>query len=184
TAQVLFQTDKDTTAYDPETGKTLWSYGTNTPSPIVSAVPGEGMIFIPGQDFVALKEGSDSSPPSLVWKSNKLRPAYASALYYRGDVYALSHAGILTCAQAATGKIRWQERLKKGSYWASPIAADGHIYCVSEEGVTSVVKCGEKPAIVSSNDVGDSIMATPAIAAGTIYLRSDRSLIAVGKPPA
>jgi outer membrane protein assembly factor BamB len=178
-AEVVFQTDKDTTAYDPETGKQLWSYGTNGPSSIVSSCSGEGMVFIPGQDFVALRREPDGGPPSVVWKSSKLRPAYASPLYHHGLVYAITHAGILSCAEALTGKILWQERLKSGAYWASPVIGDGKIYAVNEEGVTSVLKAGRKTGALSTNSVGETILATPAIAGGAIFLRSDRCLICI-----
>jgi len=178
-AEVLFQTEKDTTAYEPETGKKIWSYGANNPSAVVSAFTGEDLIFVPGQDFVALRRGPNGGSPTSVWKSSKLRPVYASALHHQGFVYVLGHAGILTCAEAASGKVLWQERLKKGNYWASPIAADGRIYAVNEDGVTSVIKPGEHPTILSTNDIGANVLATPAIAGGAIYLRSDHCLFCI-----
>jgi outer membrane protein assembly factor BamB len=179
-AEVIFQTDKDTTSYEPQTGKRLWSYGANSPSPVASPIFGKGMTFVAGQEFVALKRGPNGGTPAVVWKSSKLRPAYASPLYHQGYVYVLTQAGILACAQATTGKVLWQERLKNGSYWASPVAAGGNIYAVSEEGSISVVQAGEQPKILSTNEIAETILATPAIADGAIFLRSDQHLICIG----
>jgi outer membrane protein assembly factor BamB len=60
------------------------------------------------------------------------------------------------------------------------VIADGKLYAVNEEGLTSVVKLGEKPEVLATNELNDTILATPAIADGAIYLRSDRYLYCIG----
>ena len=73
----------------------------------------------------------------------------------------------------------WQQRLG-GIFFASPVAGDGKIYYVSETGVTHVLKAGRTPEVLAANDLGDRFLASPAIAQGRIYLRSDRTLFAIG----
>jgi outer membrane protein assembly factor BamB len=179
--EVIFQTEKDTTAYEPQTGKKTWSYEASGPSSVVSPTSGGGMLFISGGEFVAFRKDRDRGRPVVAWKSNKLRPAYASPVFHDGFIYVLTHAGILSCSEAASGKLLWQERLKSGSYWASPLVADGKIYAVSEDGVTSVVRFGEQPKLLSASGIGETILATPAIAGGAIFLRSDQHLVCIGK---
>jgi outer membrane protein assembly factor BamB len=178
-AHVVFQTDKEATAHDAKTGKKIWSYTANNPSPVASPIGGDGMIFISGDEFAALKRGTIGDTPPVVWKSSKLRPAYATPLYYQGFVYAITHAGILSCAHAASGKVVWQERLKKGNYWASPLAADGKIYAINDAGAASVAKAGNQSSILSVNEIGETILATPAIAGGAIFIRSDQHLTCI-----
>src|SRR5205823_14418914 len=120
--------------------------------------------------------------PEVLWQNNKLSPrGYPSPLYYQGRVYAVSSQGVVLCADAADGKVLWDERVK-GPIAASAVAADGKIYVVSEKGACTVLKAGgEKAAILGTNDLNDGIMATPAISNGCIYLRSDKSLYCIGE---
>jgi outer membrane protein assembly factor BamB len=61
-----------------------------------------------------------------------------------------------------------------------PVAGDGKVYFVSETGETYVLKAGRMPAVLAANDLGERFLASPAIAHGRIFLRSDRTLFAVG----
>lgn len=74
----------------------------------------------------------------------------------------------------------WQMRLD-GVFFASPVAADGKVYFASQTGETVVVKAGREPAILARNDLGERLVASPAIAGGLILLRSDARLFAIGR---
>jgi outer membrane protein assembly factor BamB len=82
---------------------------------------------------------------------------------------------------AKTGERLYQQRIsdKAGSYSASPIAADGKVYFSSEDGEVFVIKAGAKFELLSTNPVGEVMMATPAISDGMIFIRSQKHLIAV-----
>ncbi len=177
--EVVFQTDAEASAYDPETGQQHWSFATGTLSSVVSPLWEDGLVLVSGGEFTALRPGKDSSPPVVIWKTNKLNSSYASALCYQGRVYALNSAGVLNCASLADGKPLWQERTSKGPFWASPVAADGKIYVVNEEGTTTVIQVGDQPRVLATNALGETMLATPAIADGAIYLRSDQHLFCV-----
>jgi outer membrane protein assembly factor BamB len=177
--EVLFlQSPKELTAVSPETGAKVWKYDGKGIGTISSAVVGNGMIFLPAGDLLAIRP-NDKGLPEEAWSQTKLRPATASPLYYQDRIYSLGGAGVLNCGEAATGKILWQERLK-GPFSASPVAADGRVYCTNETGATFVVQLGDKPMVVSTNDLGETILASPAISGGAIYLRSDQHLWCVG----
>jgi outer membrane protein assembly factor BamB len=75
----------------------------------------------------------------------------------------------------------WQQRLE-GVFSASPVAADGKIYFVSENGETLVMKAGRSPELLARNDLGVRSVASPAVAGGQIFLRSDNEIFCIGKP--
>jgi outer membrane protein assembly factor BamB len=177
-SEVLFQTGKEITAYDPQTGKQRWTHVAGLSSSS-SPTLGNGQILIPGGEFTVLKAGGDSATPEVVWKSNKIKTGYASPVYHDGRIYTLNSTGILNCNDAADAKSLWQQRLK-GPFWASPVIADGRLYAVNEEGTTFVVELGDQPKLLSENKIEDKFLATPAIANGSIFLRSDKALYCIG----
>jgi outer membrane protein assembly factor BamB len=111
---------------------------------------------------------------------------------YQDRIYNVNSTGVLTCAgkdpidnETAKGektvKEFWQERLKKGKYWASPIAADGKVFVFNDEGVCTVVQAGGESAVVlGTNDLKQEIMGTPAIADGAIYIQTVTGLYCIG----
>ena len=75
----------------------------------------------------------------------------------------------------------WRERLG-GMYTASPVAGDGKIYMMSETGETLVLRAGRSPEVISRSSIDGRILATPAIAAGQLFIRTDDRQIAIGSP--
>jgi outer membrane protein assembly factor BamB len=173
-------------AYDPVTGELLWHAGTPRQTPIPSAVFHDGLIYLTrgyrNSPYLALRPGGrgDVSASHMVWRAPGGGSYAASLVYYDGLLYFTNDVGVLTCADAKTGARVWQMRLD-GVFFASPVAADGKIYFVSQTGETIVVKAGRVPAILARNDLGERLVASPAIAGGQIFLRSDGMLFAVGK---
>jgi outer membrane protein assembly factor BamB len=182
-AEVLLQSPKELTAVDSATGQKRWGFETKGIATASSAVADNGTIFLPASEFTALKPRTDGGTPDLIWASNRLRPGYSSAVVHKDRVYTLNQ-GILVCADAADGKILWQERLK-GPFSASPVIADGKLYAVNEEGQTFVVQLGDKPQLLATNELKsakekDYFLATPAISGGAIFLRCDGHLWCIG----
>jgi outer membrane protein assembly factor BamB len=178
--EILFQAGAELVAYDPGTGKQRWSYAGEDLSTIPSPIIAKDLVLVPGKQTAALKPNPNLGTPDVVWSSVKVKASgYATPLYYRDRVYTLN-AAILVCADAATGKPLWDLRVK-GPIDASPIAADGRIYIVNEKGLTQVIQLGEQPEIIAENNLADDILATPAIANGAIFLRSDKMLYCIGK---
>jgi outer membrane protein assembly factor BamB len=100
-----------------------------------------------------------------------------------GDrVFTVNGAGVLTCGEAATGKRLWQLRLK-GPFSSTPVAAGGRMYLVNEKGLVQVVDITQSQgALISELDLAQTVLCTPAIANGAIYLRSDGRLWKLAKP--
>ena len=91
------------------------------------------------------------------------------------DLYWNSDDGIATCADAATGAVRWQSRLGEGTL-ASPLAAAGRVYFFGREGKTLVVKPGETCEKLAENRLDGVLIATPAASGKSLIVRSDTHL--------
>lgn len=84
------------------------------------------------------------------------------------------------CAgKAATGEVVWQERLG-GSFSASPVSAEGHIYFVSDNGETTVIEAGPEFHVLARNPLGEKVQASPAPSQGQVFLRTERHLFCIG----
>ena len=117
--------------------------------------------------------------PSVAWKSPAgFASGFASPVFHKGRLYGLTGTGV-KCLDAKDGKEIWSERAA-GPFSASPVIADGKLYLVNEKGTTFVFTLGEKPELVSKNVLNDTFLATPSIANGAIYLRSDGALYCIG----
>ena len=107
----------------------------------------------------------------------------ATPVLYRGHLYVLSNAGMLTAYRADTGAEVYKERIGGTSYTASPVAADGRLYLVSEQGEVRVVKAaGADTELLAVNKLDDICLATPAISAGALFVRTQHFLYALGRP--
>lgn len=177
----LLQSSKGISAVDPKTGKEIWNY-TEGASTIPSSAITSDMIYVPSHGITALRPVGGDSTPEIVWRERRLSPSTASPLVYRGKVYTTNRAGVLTCADAKTGKTVWRLRLT-GPFSGTPIAANGHLYFVNEKGNIIVVNTagGDRGEIVTQKDLKEAILCTPALSDGAFYVRSDGHLWKFGR---
>ena len=117
----------------------------------------------------------------VVWQVPTGAPYISSLVYDGGLLYMASDIGAISVIDAETGKRLWQERVN-GLFSASPVTGDGKVYFVSETGEVIVLRAGRQPQVIARNDIGERLMASPAISNGQIFLRSDGSLFAIGTP--
>ena len=130
-----------------------------------------------------LRGRGDLTETNLLWKNSRSLPNVPSPLVYRGVLYTLKEGGILTSFDMRTGEIVKQARLQgaPGDYYASPVAADGKIYAVSEEGKIAVIQAGAQWQVLRVNDLGDGCKGTPAIADSRLYVRTYGTLYCFAK---
>jgi len=178
-ALVLLQGSTRLSACDPATGDEVW-YLERENDAIASSVVAGKVLYMPSpKGLAALELQPNLAPPKVLWEEQKLGPTTASPVVLGGRVYCL-RGPILVSGDAKTGEVGGQLRLT-GPFSASPIAAGGLLYCVNETGQVHVVKPGEKEAtLVATNALGETILGTPAVANGAMYLRSDRHLWKIG----
>ena len=97
-----------------------------------------------------------------------------------GDVVYLCGPGSLAAHDAKTGAEIYKGAIAKGAHWSHMVAADGHVYATSQEGVTDVIRAGREFEKVASNTLPDKMFGSPAVADGRIYFRGYGYLWAVG----
>lgn len=108
-------------------------------------------------------------------------PEVPSPLFHDGFVYFVKNGGVLTCLELETGKRAYQIRTRgTGTHYASPIMADGKLFCTAGNGRITVLSLGPKPKTLAVNDMGDRTYATPAIVDGILYVRTHKRLFAFG----
>lgn len=171
---VLLQSPSRLTAHEPRTGRQVWSHAAGCSS-IPSVVAADGMVFLPSGGLTALKPQPGSEAVEVAWTEPQLGPGSASPLVHKGQVYVINSAGVLTCGDAASGKLLWRLRIK-GTFWATPAVAGDYLYSVNQEGLAQVVQLGKQGELVSENPLGEAVLASPAVAEGAVYFRSDAHL--------
>ena len=118
----------------------------------------------------------------IAWKSTRGLPYVPSPLFYEGRLYLVKNGGLASCLDARTGEFRYQEeRLGAlGDYYASPVAAAGKICAASQPGVLVVYRAGDTLEVLARNALDEPVIATPAIAGGTLYVRTKTLVYAFG----
>jgi outer membrane protein assembly factor BamB len=164
---------------EPSTGNILWTVeqGDNW-AQIPRPVFGHGLVYISGGYFGPLVQAirpegrGDITASHVVWSlKHSSVPLNPSPVLVGDELYLVNDAGIGSCLDAHTGKLHWRERLG-GGYYASPLAADGRIYFFDTSGTTTVIRPGPKFEVLATNNLGEKIMASPAIVDKAIVLRT------------
>lgn len=171
-------------AYDPATGKELWSMSGATVEVVPMIVVGKDLAYsASGRNgpFLAFRAGGngDVTNTHLAWRVVRGGPHVPSPILVGGRLYTVGDTGIATCLDAETGKLIWQKRLPD-RFSASPVEAGGLLYFPGESGVTYVVRAADWFEVVARNDLGSPILASPAVAGGRLLLRTQDELVCIG----
>jgi outer membrane protein assembly factor BamB len=184
--ELIINSSERVDAYDPRTGAFLWHTGGTNQFPIPSPTFHDGVLYMSrgyrSGPYMAIRPGGrgDVSASHVVWQINTGAPYISSLVYDGGLIYMANDVGAITVVDAATGSRVWQERVD-GIFSASPVAGDGKVYFVSETGETIVLRAGREPRVIAKNDIGERLIASPALSDGQIFLRSDGQLFCVGR---
>jgi hypothetical protein len=177
---VLLQSYTRLSALDPATGQEVWGLDRKC-NVIPSSAQAGKMLYVPGFDTgLAAFELQPGGPPRLLWDNLKLNPDTASPLVCDDRIYVLKGA-ILAIGDAKTGDIIAQVRLK-GPFSASPVSDGSLLFCISEEGAAQVLPLGEKEPKPTESKLEETVLATPAIANGALFVRSDKHLWKIASP--
>lgn len=128
---------------------------------------------------------TESGNQHIAWSLKLAAPYHPSPLIYRGQVYVLYDRGYINCYDAKTAQeIYTRQRLDPGSdkFTASPVAADGKIYCLSEDGDVFVLRAGPKFEVLAKNSLDEMALATPALVRGSMLIRTQSKLYRIGTP--
>jgi outer membrane protein assembly factor BamB len=179
------------TGHDLETGKELWrANGLNPDNDpfyriIASPVIFNEIVYVPTRvrPLLALKAGGrgDVTGSHVLW-STANGPDVPTPVTDGKYFYVVNDRGVMWCLDAKSGaEIYGPQRIKSGTYSASPVLADGKIYVTNEDGLTTVVKAGPKFEVLAENALNDYCLSSPAISDGQIFIRTAQYLYCIGK---
>jgi outer membrane protein assembly factor BamB len=181
------------TGHDLDTGKELWRGGGFNPDNnpfnrvISSAVADGDTVYVPTRvrPLIAYRGGGngDVTRSHQIWQFAN-GPDVPSPTLDSRYLYSINDRGIAYCLDRKTGQEVYSgQRLRPGTYSASPVLADGKIYITSEEGVTTVLKAGPKFEILSENEMEEYTLSSIAVSGGQLFVRTQGHLYCIGRRP-
>jgi outer membrane protein assembly factor BamB len=174
--EVVMQCGKNIVAVDPRSGAEQWviEEGRDT---ISSATPAGGLLLLPGDDMLALDVGQSATAPEVAWRKSRVTPSNASAVVSGDRFYSLK-GSVLIAASVEDGEVFWQQRLSGlGGTWATPVVAEGRLFVFDQAGVGLMIEDrGDSAETVGEVDLGEGVLASPAIAQGHLIVRGVNSL--------
>ena len=175
------------TGVEPASGEVLWDrsvFDTNTNERAISSPVVAGDLVIGTCGFttnpkhcVAIRPGRDGAEE--VWRVEKSVPHIPSPLVVGEHVYLWEDKGIVSCLRHADGTQVWKGRVP-GDIFGSPVVAGDHIYAVTRDGLIHCIQAGPELRILGGTDLDELCRATPAIAHGRLYVRTETRLHAFG----
>lgn len=186
------------TAHNSSNGKMVWSCGGFNPEgtgewPAIASPLAIGNLAVVcvGRDDrhqahvygIRLGGEGDVTETHRAWQRDDLGVFVSSPVAYKGRVYLLRHRGELACIDPADGKTLWSDAFPKdkGSYYASPLIANGILYAAREDGVVFAALVDGKFELLSENPMGERIVASLVPVSNRLLIRGDRHLFCVGK---
>ena len=181
------------TGHDPKTGEQVWRMGGLNPDGagnyriVASPVVVDGMIYAPTRrrPLLALAAGDAADMvDSVVWKwDGPGAPDVPTPVCDGTYFYMVDDRGQVTCLKAKTGDVVWgPERTARGVVSASPILADGKLYLLNEDAVTTVVSAEPEFKILATNELdGTYTLSSPIVSGSQLFIRTATHLYCIGK---
>ncbi len=186
--ELVINSQRRVAAYDPQTGRELWTVRGMTFEVIPTPVVGEGLVFASsgraGPTYAIRPGGSgDVTATHVAWSTPKGSPFVPSGVVHNGLLYLINDMqSILTVYEAKTGTLVYQGRLgvaQREGFSASPVVVNGEVFFTNDDGETFVVKAGREFNLLHTNSLGERTLASPALVDGIWYWRTVSSLVAV-----
>lgn len=187
--QVVVSASNRVRSYDAATGKLVWEASGLGSNVIPAPVTTDGLVFVmsghrnPNLMAIRLgREGDLTGTDAIVWTNSRGNSYTASPVLHDNKLYFITDSGMLSCLNALTGEAYYQQQRLPNPYnfKASPVGADGKLYLATEEGDVVVVKMGEEFEVLATNTLrNQTFIATPAVAGGSLYLRSQEALYCI-----
>ena len=178
-------------AFDPATGRELWSAAGMSPLVYSSPSFGEGTVIALGGFFgsaIFIKPGGegDVTGKRLFYEQRMKKHTIGSPIVKDGYVYACVTDGFGQCYELATGRLVWEERLPSsgasGQTWASANLVGDKLYVVNQSGDTIILRAAPKFEVLATNSVGELSNSTLALSNGEIFLRTHAALYCIAEP--
>jgi len=183
--------------YDPKSGRELWRLGGSSKLTAPTPIFANGLHIVasgraPERPVFAVRPGAHgdvtlapgaTTNTYVAWSKTGRGSYMPTPLAYRGILYVLANNGVFDTYDITTGNEIYRQRLPLvgSGYSASPVAADGKIYVSNEDGEMLVIESGATFKHLATNSMGETLMATPALSQGVMYVRGSHTLFAIGR---
>jgi outer membrane protein assembly factor BamB len=171
-------------AYRLDDGQELWraDHGAGFSVTPMAAYESGLVVFATGYmraDFVAVDPTGtgDVTDTHIKWRIPGA-PTMSSFVAAAGRLYAVNNKGILHCIDVKSGEVLNRKRLR-GNFSSSPLLAAGNLYLGNREGVMYVVSCSAELNTIASEQLDNSIMASPMLIEDDFVVRTDKRLIRI-----
>jgi outer membrane protein assembly factor BamB len=187
---------KNRGGYDFETGKEVWKMSGGGDIQIPTPIVGNDLIYFNSahgrsSPIIAVRTNAvgditlkepETSNEYIKWSLPRGGSYMHTMLLYKNHLYNVNWNGALICLDPITGKEIYNAKLgNTKSFIASPVASDGKLYIVDEEGTIYIVADGDEFKLLAEIPMNDICMTAPAITDGMIVFRTQKFLIGVGK---
>jgi outer membrane protein assembly factor BamB len=170
-------------AHDPLTGGERWRVKNERGDIAASPAFGGGLVFTSndGAELLAIRPGGsgDVTASHVVWNSKKGLPDVSSPVCDGTYLLQSAPGGMLTCFDAATGNLHWEEYIDTSAMSSFIIAGDLAYLCC-EDGSTRIIRVAAAYQPAGRGEVGEPIYATPVFMKGRIYVRGEKNLFCIG----
>jgi len=185
--QIIHSGQNHSKGYDLQTGQEIWKASGLSQRPVACPIVyGDVGFFASARggailQAIPLNQKGDISKNGIAWTVNKQTPDIPSLLLSENRLYFTgANSGILTCVNAETGEPFFApQRLPIGGVYSSPVAANGYVFITGRDGKTAVVNDAVTFGVVSTNDIGEPVDATLALADEEIFIRGENHLFCV-----
>ena len=183
--QIVVAATQKVRSYDFETGDLIWEVAGLGRNQIPAPVHQDDLVYVMSgfiaPNLMAIRLGGLgdlTGTDAIVWSNKQANSYTPSPVLSDNQLFVLTDGGVLTNFNATTGEVHYRQRLPgAANFKASPVGVNGKLYLSSEEGNVFVVKMGPEFELLATNTLEDAVfIATPAIADGEIFLRSQNSL--------
>ncbi len=187
--QLLLSGSKSICSYNPDDGKRYWIMDGPTEQFVASLIYNKGLLFVtggfPDKHILTIDptgKGNITKTKHIKWRKYNRGVSYVpSPVAYDDAFYIVSDNGIGTCYDARTGNVRWQKRMGRRHSASLVASAAGTIYFLDDDGITHVIKVGEKFEQIAKNELNEATYASPVVSQGNIFIRGKKHLFCIGK---
>jgi len=169
-------------AYDPATGKEIWTVRYPEHSSASRTLFGNGLLYIntgfgKAQLLAVRPDGKgDVTKTHVAWAIKKAVPKKPTGVLVGDLMFSCDDGGVALCIDARTGKAVWSARVG-GKHSAAALYAKGRIYFIDEDkGTTTVIEPGREFKVLTKNKLDAGCMASPAVSGNALFLRTKTHL--------
>jgi len=188
--QLLMSWPKRLVAYDPKSGRELWTCSGLNPLVYTSPIHGEGIVVAMGGFngmAMAMRAGGsgDVTESRRLWHHPKTRQRIGSGVVHNGYIYIHNDPGVAECFELKTGKLIWEERLKgsgpSGVNWSSVLLVGGNCYTITQGGDCFVFKADPRFELLGVNSLGEPSNSSVVPSNGELFIRTHEALWCIGQ---